>query len=314
MAYCEDLEENYENMRTIFELLQLDQLNYVIAADLKLLNVLCGLSGHGGKYACIYCEGERGLEAGRLRSLARIIEYYDGFTSAGSDKRRMKEFANVVNVPLLKLENDDLMEAMIPPPELHLMMGAVNHKLNLLSRLITKMELDEELLWTWCDSKGITRRGYNGKNKLDGNNSSRFLSWIDELEKCEWFPIEAGPIVDCLMQFKEIKDKCFGWNLEDGWQDAILSYKHMFSELQVYSDTVLGLDLSCTWKIHVIVCHLKPFLTTKQCGLGCYAEQTGESIHAKIKPVLNRHKRKPGHKEHGTRQQRAVVEFSSNNI
>ena len=167
MAYCEDLEENYENMRTIFELLQLDQLNYVIAADLKLLNVLCGLSGHGGKYACIYCEGERGLEAGRLRSLARIIECYDGFTSSGSDKRRMKEFANVVNVPLLKLENDDLMEAMIPPPELHLMMGAVNHKLNLLSRLITKMELDEELLWAWCNSMGITRRGYNGKSKLD---------------------------------------------------------------------------------------------------------------------------------------------------
>ena len=51
-----------------------------------------------------------------------------------------------------------------------------------------------------------------------------------------------------------------------------------------------------------------------QCGLDCYAKQSGESIHARMKPVLQWHKRKPGHKEHGERQQRAVVEFSSNNI
>ena len=51
-----------------------------------------------------------------------------------------------------------------------------------------------------------------------------------------------------------------------------------------------------------------------QCGLACYAEQAGEAIHAKMKPIFQQHKRKIGHKEHGPRQQRAVVEFSSNNI
>ena len=50
-----------------------------------------------------------------------------------------------------------------------------------------------------------------------------------------------------------------------------------------------------------------------QCGMARYAEQVGESIHARMKPVLQRHKRKAGHKEHAARQQRAVVEFSSNN-
>ena len=44
------------------------------------------------------------------------------------------------------------------------------------------------------------------------------------------------------------------------------------------------------------------------------AEQTRESIHARFKPVLRNHKRKAGHPEHGARQQKAVVEFSSNNI
>ena len=45
-----------------------------------------------------------------------------------------------------------------------------------------------------------------------------------------------------------------------------------------------------------------------------FAEQARESIYARFKPVLRNHKRKAGHPEHGTRQQKAVVEFSSNNI
>ena len=56
------------------------------------------------------------------------------------------------------------------------------------------------------------------------------------------------------------------------------------------------------------------FYVQFECGLAPYAEETGESIHARMKPVLQRHKRKPGHKEHGRRQQQAVVKFYSNNI
>ena len=55
MAYCEDLEENYENCRTILELLRFDELDCVIAADFKLLNVLLGLSGHGSKDTIYLC-------------------------------------------------------------------------------------------------------------------------------------------------------------------------------------------------------------------------------------------------------------------
>ena len=50
-----------------------------------------------------------------------------------------------------------------------------------------------------------------------------------------------------------------------------------------------------------------------QCGLAIYAEQAGESIHARLKPVLSRHKRKESHREHRVRQQKAIVEFSSMN-
>ena len=68
LAYCEDLEENYSNCRILMELLRVDELDSVIAADYKLLNILLGLSSHGGKFACIYCEASKGLEVGITRT------------------------------------------------------------------------------------------------------------------------------------------------------------------------------------------------------------------------------------------------------
>ena len=108
MAYCEDLEENYDNCRTILELLRFDELDSVIAADFKLLNVLLGLSGHGGKHVCIYCKAPKGLEVGTIRTFAGIIKLAEAYKDAGSNPLKMKDFKNVVTVPLLKVDNDQL--------------------------------------------------------------------------------------------------------------------------------------------------------------------------------------------------------------
>ena len=145
------------------------------------------------------------------------------------------------------------------PPELHCMMGATNHKLELLRKFLEDKCLEDKL-WTWCDGQGVTRRGYNGKNRLDGNNSSRFLSKMMSLKQCIWFPTEAEPILDCLFAFKEVKDKCFGWELKDGWKESIKTYNAMFLDLQHYAENVLDVHLTVTWKIHVVVCHLETFL------------------------------------------------------
>ena len=73
--------------------------------------------------------------------------------------------------------------------------------------------------------------GYNGKNKLDGNNSSRFLYKMDKLLEYSWFPEEVTPILDCLAALRDVKDKCFGWDLEEGWEQAIYNFTSMFAEL-----------------------------------------------------------------------------------
>ena len=65
--------------------------------------------------------------------------------------------------------------------------------------------------------------------------------------------------MDFLAALKDIKDKCFGWDLQDGWEEAISTFTSMYSELQEYATATLGINLTITWKIHIIVCHLKPF-------------------------------------------------------
>ena len=260
VAYIENVSEDYGLVRTILELLQVDDLDFVVAADLKLLNVLMGLSGHGGKYACIYCEGEKGLEAGQMRTFSRLLECNKRYRDRGSKVKDMQNFFNVVNLPLLKMEQDQEVLEAVPPPELHMLMGAVNHKAELIRSHLEDLGVEKKL-WEWCDGKGVTRRGYNGANKFDGNNASRFIKHAAKLKDEEWWPEVLSPVLECLKAFEAVKDATFSWELEEGWEEKISDYTSMYAELQEYSASVLGLELTVTWKIHIICCHLSDFLS-----------------------------------------------------
>ena len=126
--------------------------------------------------------------------------------------------------------------------------------------------------------------------------------------------MELDPVVDCLEQLEIVKDKTFSWELEEEWEEAIELYTLMFAQLQVYCSSELNINMNCTWKTHIITGHLKSIISRLGCGLGMYAEQTGESIHHWMKPVLQHHRRKSCHPNHGPRQQSAIVESSSNNL
>ena len=73
----------------------------------------------------------------------------------------------------------------------------------------------------------------------------------------------------------------------------------------------LGQKLTVTWKVHIVMVHVAPFVKLHNCGLGRYAEQVGESIHAKFKPTWSRYKRTEGHSEHGDRLLSACTNFGA---
>ena len=78
-------------------------MDYVTAADCKLANILLGLSGHGGKFACLYCEAPKGLKIGRAQTYGRILECGSNYRLSVSNPKWMQEFANVINILLIKM-------------------------------------------------------------------------------------------------------------------------------------------------------------------------------------------------------------------
>ena len=76
----------------------------------------------------------------------------------GVKRKNAQKFANCIHPPLLSVQGDPEVLDVIPPPELHLLMGAVNIKLELLRMILETIGIEQKL-WDWCDSKGVTRRG-----------------------------------------------------------------------------------------------------------------------------------------------------------
>ena len=121
-------------------------MDHVTAADCKLGNILLGLSGHGGKFACLYCEAPKGLEIGRTWTYGRILEYDSNYRLSGSNPKRMQEFANVINTPLIKMNPDQEIIDAVPPSELRLLMGSTNVNLELLRQYLAYKDL-EDIFW-----------------------------------------------------------------------------------------------------------------------------------------------------------------------
>ena len=143
-----------------------------------MVNVLCGISSHGGKFACPYCEGMSDLTCGEMRTLGSLKSRFQEFVQNGSNKKKMMDVKNVINPPLMEGDDNDLILYKIPPPELHLMMGGANKIWDLMSKMWGQ-EADK-----WATSKGISRHGYNGGG-LDGVNLNKLRKYSDELaSKC----------------------------------------------------------------------------------------------------------------------------------
>ena len=114
--------------------------------------------------------------------------------AAGGDLKKANKFANCIARCLL--EGDDITKVidLLPPAELHLLIGAVNVMLNLLIKIFGL-----ERVQGWLKSVGVIRHGYQGGG-TDGNNSKRVLDEVDQLAAI--LPPETGPIIANLRSLK----------------------------------------------------------------------------------------------------------------
>ena len=127
LSYVEGMPEKYKNISSIFDHLNLFSCPHILVGDFKVINMLLGLSSHGGKYACPFCEGPCTLESGELRDFASLHTWCSKYEKEGSIKKQMYLFKNVINECIIQQNESEKVIHVIPPPELHILMGVVNH-------------------------------------------------------------------------------------------------------------------------------------------------------------------------------------------
>lgn len=171
LALVKNVQETHHNLKLIFEKAKINDLKCVIASDLKVLNIIIGISAHGGKHTCLYCNGTINAP-GNLRTVGELKSSLERYQDSGSNPRNMKEFDNVIYPCLLDEDDEKSILEIIPPPELHILMKIVTTLVSILR--------EEETLKSWIKSKGVHWHGYNGGG-LDGQNSSKVLKMIEPL-------------------------------------------------------------------------------------------------------------------------------------
>ena len=162
-----------------------------------------------------------------MRTIGSLKARYKEFVEGGSNRKKMMDVKNVINPPIIEGDDWDLIIDKIPPPELHLMMGAANKIWDLLSSLWGK-GADE-----WARSKGISKHGYNGGG-LDGVNSNLLLELADQLVTiCS---LELQPMVVALQKLQLVVAGCFSHAVVDDIREKFSNFIESLKSLLDFQD------------------------------------------------------------------------------
>ena len=148
-----------------------------IASDLKLLNILLGLMSHSSLHPCCWCDTDKYHlnEKGNQRTIGSLNNMYRNFRDANVDTNKAKDFGNVVNPTLVKGDDETPVIHVIPPPELHLMLGPVNHIYDELSKVWVNSK-------QWLDAINVKKVDYHG-GQFEGNECRAILKNIQVLRE-----------------------------------------------------------------------------------------------------------------------------------
>ena len=92
---------------------------FFICIDSKIKEVKEAIAKKGYRFSNLDAIGE-------TRTTSNIMRNYKKWTAAGSKKIDSKNVMNCTNPPIFKQSKNSTILKVIPPPELHLLLGGVN--------------------------------------------------------------------------------------------------------------------------------------------------------------------------------------------
>lgn len=313
-----DILETYKNIKLLFDLTNINRMSFKFLADFKLILIVNGLQTASAMFPCPYCfislSDMRKFEisdkydtVNELRTYGSIKNDYNKFVSLNKDKKLAKNCHSTVNLPCFE-ENDDLLvlEKCVVP-ELHILLGYVNH---LFWDGLVPL-LGEETALLWPKRLSIVSNNYHGKN-FEGNECRKLLKNADKLNDPEITQkvgnLRLVPYISAFKAMDRLVTSCFSAKKITADLDPILKEVRR---------AFLATEVSHTLKTHVLLQHVIPNLSIlgNKTGLGLWSEQVGEAIHREFLKFWDRYKIKAlDDPQYGPRLKKAAVAFSSQHI
>ena len=276
--------ETYENVKAMMNLLNLEKIDFIIATDYKLCNILMGLQAHGCAFRCPFCKVrynhfhdpnrqvcENNLRTlGDIRFWAKKFQEHCEWNYPEDHSKGLKDamdFYNCVRMPLFDLPDSTPIWDITPLAELHLRLGCVNSIVEELNNQWSKYSRIEDPFWQFCDANNIKKITYRGK-ALEGPGTLKLLSKLDLLEAS--VPRRFHKFIESLRAFNTLYSSCFQMELNANWKVDLDNFKTAFKNLKWNPGST---------KIHIIMDHLSQFVDRKG-SLGHFNEQASEAVHA----------------------------------
>lgn len=283
IAIVPDIPETYGNMMTIFNLLDINQLDFdfTYAVDLKLANILGGIQAHGSSYPCVWCEAPKcdfGTEKARsypVRSLGSVkqkSQEYHNQVLQNPRKTQAKDFTSCVHKPLLSGEDSDIFIKNLPPPELHLLLRITNRIFKALKAACTISAMQ------WLDKLGIQVPMLHS-GEMNGNMCRRLLKKTRVLADILITNNQQHLMifVQVLESFNTVVQECFGDILNPKFKESITTFSIAFQKLAIPTTTA----------VHVLQVHVPQFCLFKKESLGKFSEQASEAVHRDFCEIWN---------------------------
>lgn len=301
VAVSEGLSENHANIQKVWSLAQIEKVEHTIACDMKVANILVGLQSHSCTHPCPWCDVDaKELHlCGTLRTLGNVKAKYQTFLRSGGDSKMAKFFGNVVHEPIISGSDDKLILDLIPPMELHLLLGIVNH---LFKALIHLWPMADQ----WPTSLHLSPEPYHG-GQFTGNACHKLLKNVDLLQRMaeQQCAFQTFGVIDILRKFGAVVSSCFGSTLGDSYSARIDEFKEAY---------LAQPHISITPKAHAVFYHVKQFVQHKKSSLGQFSEQQIEALHHDFSNQWQRFKRNQSHPDYGKQLLQCIVDFNSKRI
>ena len=284
LAVVHKVTENAHNLETIFNALNINNLEYRLTGDFAFFMPLFGLlKGCSSCNPCPICDQERSKEGGdgakwvessdvNLRSFGSLLGNFYGWLVEGErvQASHTKKWKSVTGQVMVMGEGDNsdtlVLDKLIPGP-LHMYL-AVNDIINHCEKTCW-----EDLKTVLYRVAGVQVHEYQGKvGNYEGPSIRKILKRLGDLENY-MEDADKKLYLEALMAFKTVSESVFGKQLHPQWRVHLYQLKDHIRKLASLK------GLSITPKLHVLTVHVEQWVDRHSRAMGRESESPGEAFH-----------------------------------